>query len=143
LSVEQPYGSTPTDGWARSEPAGYPSAPGPVPAVDTPAADGSATVGDEAGPNVEDEVGPNVEDVEASDAVAPEAVAGDSGTAATPGAVAPEYDDADRPVEERVRRQVAALDGIADRPLSEHAQRYDEVHAELQAALTEIDGESG
>ena len=47
------------------------------------------------------------------------------------------------PVEQRVREQVAALEGIADVPLAEHAQRYDEVHAALQAALVEIDGESG
>jgi hypothetical protein len=47
------------------------------------------------------------------------------------------------PVEERVRQQVASLVGIENRPLAEHAQRYDEVHVELQAALTEIDGESG
>ena len=47
------------------------------------------------------------------------------------------------PVEQRVREQVATLDGIADMPLAEHAQRYDEVHAALQAALVEIDGESG
>ncbi|HEY3090824.1 MAG TPA: hypothetical protein VGJ59_22470 [Jatrophihabitantaceae bacterium] len=47
------------------------------------------------------------------------------------------------PVEQRVREQVAALDGIEGVPLAEHAQRYDEVHAALQAALVEIDGESG
>ena len=47
------------------------------------------------------------------------------------------------PVEERVRQQVARLDGIEALPPAEHAQRYDEVHAELQAALTEIDGEGG
>ena len=47
------------------------------------------------------------------------------------------------PVEHRVREQVAALDGITDVPLAEHARRYDEVHAALQAALVEIDGESG
>jgi hypothetical protein len=47
------------------------------------------------------------------------------------------------PVEQRVREHVAALDGIEDVPLAEHAQRYDEVHAALQAALVEIDGESG
>jgi hypothetical protein len=46
------------------------------------------------------------------------------------------------PVEQCVREQVAALDGIEDVPLAEHAQRYDEVHAALQAALVEIDGES-
>jgi hypothetical protein len=49
----------------------------------------------------------------------------------------------DASVEERVRYHVAGLDGIERRPLAEHAQRYDEVHVELQAALTEIDGESG
>jgi hypothetical protein len=42
--------------------------------------------------------------------------------------------------EERVRGQLAELDGIEERPLAEHAERYDRVHAELQAALTEIDG---
>lgn len=47
------------------------------------------------------------------------------------------------PVEQRVREQVAALDGIEDVPLGEHARCYDEVHAALQAALVEIDGESG
>lgn len=47
------------------------------------------------------------------------------------------------PVEQRVREQVAALDGIEDVPLDEHAERYDHVHAALQAALVEIDGESG
>jgi hypothetical protein len=47
------------------------------------------------------------------------------------------------PVEQRVREQVATLDGIEDVPLAEHAQHYDEVHAALQAALVEIDGESG
>ena len=47
------------------------------------------------------------------------------------------------PVEQRVREQVTALDGIEDVPLGEHAQHYDEVHAALQAALVEIDGESG
>jgi hypothetical protein len=46
-------------------------------------------------------------------------------------------------VEERVRRRVAELDGIEHQPLATHAERYDEIHAELQAALTEIDGESG
>jgi hypothetical protein len=47
------------------------------------------------------------------------------------------------PVEQRVREQVAALDGIEDVSLAEHARRYDDVHAALQAALVEIDGESG
>ncbi len=47
------------------------------------------------------------------------------------------------PAEERVRRQVAALDGIDERPLAEHAERYDQVHAQLQAALTGIDGGAG
>jgi hypothetical protein len=47
------------------------------------------------------------------------------------------------PVEHRVHEQVAALDDIEHVPLAEHAQRYDEVHAALQAALVQIDGESG
>ncbi len=41
-----------------------------------------------------------------------------------------------------VRRQVAALAELDQLPLSEHAERYGEVHATLQAALTEIDGKS-
>ena len=59
------------------------------------------------------------------------------------GAVPVEHHDGAVPVEQRVREKVAALDGIEDVPLGEHAQRYDEVHAALQAALVEIDGESG
>jgi hypothetical protein len=47
------------------------------------------------------------------------------------------------PVEQRVRDHVTALDDIEDVPLAEHAKRYGEVHAALQAALVEIDGESG
>jgi hypothetical protein len=45
-------------------------------------------------------------------------------------------------VEGRVRHLVAGLDGIEQLPLAEHAQRYAEVHGKLQAALTELDGES-
>lgn len=47
------------------------------------------------------------------------------------------------PVIERVRRRVAALDGIEGQPLADHAAQYDEVHVELQSALTEIDGQAG
>jgi hypothetical protein len=50
---------------------------------------------------------------------------------------------ADAPVEERVRRLVTGLEGIEHLPLAEHAPRYADVHAQLQGALTEIDGESG
>jgi hypothetical protein len=49
---------------------------------------------------------------------------------------------ADALVEGRVRHLVAGLDGIEQLPLAEHAQRYAEVHGKLQAALTELDGES-
>jgi hypothetical protein len=51
--------------------------------------------------------------------------------------------EADAPVEVRVRRLVAGLEGIDQLPLAEHAPRYAYVHAQLQGALTEIDGESG
>ena len=47
------------------------------------------------------------------------------------------------PVAERVRNLAAELDGIETRPLGEHAERYDHVHAQLQAALSEIDGGTG
>lgn len=47
------------------------------------------------------------------------------------------------PVEERVRLLASELDGIETRPLGEHAERYSEVHAQLQAALSEIDGGAG
>jgi hypothetical protein len=50
---------------------------------------------------------------------------------------------ADAPVEERVRQLVTGLAGIEHLPLAEHASRYADVHAQLQGALTEIDGESG
>jgi hypothetical protein len=46
-------------------------------------------------------------------------------------------------LEEQVRRQLAELDGIENRPLAEHAERYDQVHRQLQAALSEIDGAAG
>jgi hypothetical protein len=51
-----------------------------------------------------------------------------------------EQEPVQTPVEVRVRRQVAELEGIEHRPLGEHAERYDQVHAELQAALSDIDG---
>ena len=44
------------------------------------------------------------------------------------------------PVDERVRSQLAQLEDIEHRPLAEHAERYDQVHAELQTALSDIDG---
>lgn len=33
----------------------------------------------------------------------------------------------------------ALLDGLGERPLHEHADAYDGIHADLQAALAEID----
>jgi len=46
------------------------------------------------------------------------------------------------PVQQRIDEQLATLDDIQQRPLAEHAERYGAVHAQLQAALTEIDGGS-
>ena len=34
---------------------------------------------------------------------------------------------------------LAILDGLAERPLQEHAEVYDQVHVQLQEALREID----
>lgn len=34
---------------------------------------------------------------------------------------------------------LAILDGLAERPLQEHAEVYDQVHVQLQGALREID----
>jgi hypothetical protein len=39
-----------------------------------------------------------------------------------------------------VRRQMDELEDIERRALAEHAERYDHLHAELQAALSDIDG---
>jgi hypothetical protein len=36
--------------------------------------------------------------------------------------------------------RLAVLDELADRPLQEHAEVYQSLHADLQAALAEIDG---
>ncbi len=36
--------------------------------------------------------------------------------------------------------RLAVLDQLADRPLHEHAEVYQGVHADLQAALADIDG---
>lgn len=142
MSVEQPFApaspaerapAAPTAGAAS---AGHHPAAG-EPVVGTEAGDGDV-VAAQGVPGVADGIAGAADSERA--AVAGEVATGpDSGDAAAEGQV----DLADLPVAERVRRRVAALDGIADLPLSEHAQRYDEVHAELQAALTEIDGESG
>lgn len=34
---------------------------------------------------------------------------------------------------------LAVLDGLAERPLQEHVEVYDQVHVQLQGALREID----
>lgn len=52
----------------------------------------------------------------------------------------PEQEPVQTPVDERVRSQLVQLDDIEHRPLAEHAERYDQVHAELQSALSDIDG---
>ena len=36
-------------------------------------------------------------------------------------------------------QRLSGLDGIAERPLSEHAEVYQGLHADLQAALARID----
>ena len=36
--------------------------------------------------------------------------------------------------------RLAVLDGLAERPLHEHAEVYHGLHADLQAALADIDG---
>jgi hypothetical protein len=41
---------------------------------------------------------------------------------------------------DRIAAQLEALDTLPGRPLTEHADVYQQVHAELQAALGEIDG---
>ena len=41
---------------------------------------------------------------------------------------------------DRFAAQRAVLAGLAERPLDEHADTFAQVHAQLQAALAEIDG---
>ncbi len=50
--------------------------------------------------------------------------------------------DPGRAPDERIGAALASLDGIEAMPLSEHAERYGEVHERLQAALADIDGET-
>lgn len=59
-----------------------------------------------------------------------------SGPAQTPASAAPQ------PVATtaRIAQQVAALDKVADLPLSQHAEMYQRLHTELQDALADIDG---
>ncbi len=45
-------------------------------------------------------------------------------------------------ITDRIEQQLSSLQDIQQRPLSEHAERFSAVHAQLQAALTEIDGGS-
>jgi hypothetical protein len=40
----------------------------------------------------------------------------------------------------RVAATVAALDGLAARPLAEHPDVYEQVHRELRAVLAQLDG---
>lgn len=56
--------------------------------------------------------------------------------AGTPGAAAEQA----APITTRVADAVRSLDDVAERPLAEHADLYQRVHAELQSALAEIDG---
>ena len=56
----------------------------------------------------------------------------------TPGAEAD--DQVSDPAIDRVAASVAALDTLADLPLSEHADVYQHVHAQLHAELAAIDG---
>ena len=72
-----------------------------------------------------------------SDGVRPDIEFGDVhpdvATAGEPGApTAAEWD--------RFAAQRAVLAGLAERPLDEHADAFAQVHAQLQAALAEIDG---
>ncbi len=39
----------------------------------------------------------------------------------------------------RLEQDLAVLDTLADRPLTEHVAAYEQLHGRLQAALTEID----
>ena len=48
-------------------------------------------------------------------------------------------DDAGATDRAGVLQRLAQLDGIAERPLSEHAEVYQGLHADLQAALARID----
>lgn len=40
----------------------------------------------------------------------------------------------------RIAERLVALDTVGDLPLAEHAEAYQRLHLELQAALAEIDG---
>jgi hypothetical protein len=44
------------------------------------------------------------------------------------------------PVPDRFAAERAALSGLDQRPLGEHAEVFAQVHGQLQAALAEIDG---
>ena len=41
---------------------------------------------------------------------------------------------------ERIRTTAADVADLSDVPLADHVQRFEQVHSDLQAALTEIDG---
>lgn len=51
---------------------------------------------------------------------------------ATPATASPRADS-------RVSQAIALLDGLADRPLAEHPDAYQQVHEALQGALADID----
>jgi hypothetical protein len=61
-----------------------------------------------------------------------------SGRAPDPAADAASAEEA--PSRAGWRQRLAELDELAARPLREHAELYQGLHAELQAALADIDG---
>jgi hypothetical protein len=56
------------------------------------------------------------------------------------GSTGPTPEQDSEPVTAHIAAQLAALDQLAELPLAEHAQLYQHLHAELQDALTDIDG---
>lgn len=58
--------------------------------------------------------------------------------AGEPAAVPPGSEQATDP-QQRIESAMAGLDGVEDRPISEHVERFDAVHVALTEALADID----
>jgi hypothetical protein len=65
---------------------------------------------------------------------------GADGADQVPPPQAPAEQPSGDPALDRVAASVAALDALADLPLSEQADVYQRVHTQLQGELAEIDG---
>jgi hypothetical protein len=78
-----------------------------------------------------------------SDLPPPEPVHFPAGTAGSPTPPGPESAPESAPEPDRLAEPLRQLDGLNERPVAEHVERYEAVHEQLQAALRDVDDAVG